>query len=63
MVGGAFELGDVVGGVLAEDSDARSGRFGGLAGNGSLETPVAAVVRGGRCRDGLVGWIELRGAV
>jgi hypothetical protein len=63
MVGGALELGDVVGSVLAQDSDARSRRLGGLARNGSLKTPVTAVVRRGGCRDCLVGWIELCGAV
>jgi hypothetical protein len=63
MVGGALKLGDVVGGVLAEHADARGGRLGGLAGDGALETPVAAVVRGRGRRDGLVGWVELCGAV
>ena len=45
MVGGALELGDVVGSVLAQDSDARGGRLGGLAGNGSLETPITTGMR------------------
>lgn len=63
MVGCALEFGDVVGGILAQDADARGRGPGGLAGDGTLETPVAAVVRGGRSGDGLVGGIELGGTV
>jgi hypothetical protein len=67
MVGCALEFGDVVGGILAENADARGGGPGGLARDGSLETPIATVVRRGGSGNGLVGGIELgstvRGAV
>jgi hypothetical protein len=63
MVGCALEFGDVVGGVLAQNADARGGGPGGLAGDGSLETPITAVVRGRGRGDGLVGGIELGGTV
>jgi hypothetical protein len=63
MVGCALEFGDVVRGILAQHADARGGGPGGFAGDGSLETPVAAIVRGRRGGDGLVGGIELGGTV
>lgn len=63
MVGGALELGDVVGGILAQNADARGRGLGGLARDGALQTPIAAVVGGGGSGDGLVGRVDSSGAV